>query len=95
MSTRQSRTRTRQFTDAAQKNAQYHLTLFSNYVRKQSNDRRLKVLGIKERRQRQRQQLRDGILSVAREVARTEGWQGVTIRKIDGSVETDEPVSIV
>ena len=49
-------------------------------------------MGIKERRQRQRQQLRDGILSAAREVARTEGWQGVTIRKIAGLVEYSPPV---
>ena len=49
-------------------------------------------MGIKERRQRQRQQLRDGILSAAREVARAEGWQAVTIRRIAGIVEYSPPV---
>lgn len=49
-------------------------------------------MGIKERRQRQRQQLRDGILSAAREVARAEGWQAVTIRKIAGLIEYSPPV---
>ena len=49
-------------------------------------------MGIKERRQRQRQQLRDGILSAAREVARTEGWGAVTIRKIAARIEYSPPV---
>jgi AcrR family transcriptional regulator len=49
-------------------------------------------LGIKERRQRQRQQLRDGILSAAREIARAEGWQAVTIRRIAGLIEYSPPV---
>ena len=49
-------------------------------------------MGIKERRQRQRQQLRDGILSAAREIARAEGWQAVTIRRIAGLIEYSPPV---
>ena len=49
-------------------------------------------MGIKERRQRQRQQLRDGILAAAREIASTEGWRGVTIRKIAARVEYSPPV---
>jgi AcrR family transcriptional regulator len=49
-------------------------------------------LGIKERRERERRQLRDGILSAAREVASTEGWRAVTIRKIAGLVEYSPPV---
>lgn len=49
-------------------------------------------MGIKERRQRQRQQLRDGILSAAREVASTEGWRAVTIRKIASLIEYSPPV---
>jgi AcrR family transcriptional regulator len=49
-------------------------------------------LGIKERRQRQRQQLREGILSAAREIARAEGWQAVTIRRIAGLIEYSPPV---
>ena len=49
-------------------------------------------MGIKERRQRQRQQLREGILSAAREIASTEGWQAVTIRRIAGLIEYSPPV---
>jgi AcrR family transcriptional regulator len=49
-------------------------------------------MGIKERRQRQRQHLRDGILSAAREIASTEGWRAVTIRKIAGLIEYSPPV---
>lgn len=49
-------------------------------------------MGIKERRQRQRQQLREGILSAAREIASVEGWQAVTIRKIAGRIEYSPPV---
>ena len=50
------------------------------------------VLGIKERRQRQRQQLKESILSAAREIASAEGWQAVTIRRIAGIVEYSPPV---
>ncbi len=49
-------------------------------------------MGIKERRQRQRQQLREGILAAAREIARSEGWRAVTIRKIAGLIEYSPPV---
>jgi AcrR family transcriptional regulator len=49
-------------------------------------------LGIKERRQRQRQELRSGILSAAREIASTEGWQSVTIRRIAERIEYSPPV---
>ena len=49
-------------------------------------------MGIKERRQRQRQQLRDGILSAAREIASAEGWRAVTIRRIAERVEYSPPV---
>ncbi len=49
-------------------------------------------MGIKERRLRQRQHLRDGILSAAREIASTEGWRAVTIRKIAGLIEYSPPV---
>ena len=49
-------------------------------------------MGIKERRQRQRQQLREGILAAAREIASAEGWQAVTIRKIAGIIEYSPPV---
>jgi AcrR family transcriptional regulator len=49
-------------------------------------------LGIRERRQRQRQQLRSGILAAAREIAASEGWRAVTIRKIAARVEYSPPV---
>ncbi len=49
-------------------------------------------MGIKERRQRQRETLRSGILAAAREIASTEGWRAVTIRKIAARVEYSPPV---
>jgi AcrR family transcriptional regulator len=49
-------------------------------------------LGIKERRRRQREELRGGILAAAREIASAEGWQAVTIRKIAGLIEYSPPV---
>ena len=49
-------------------------------------------MGIKERRQRQRQELRAGILAAAREIASSEGWQAVTIRKIAALIEYSPPV---
>jgi AcrR family transcriptional regulator len=49
-------------------------------------------LGIKERKERQRQELRSGILAAAREVASAEGWRAVTIRKIASIVEYSPPV---
>ena len=49
-------------------------------------------MGLKERRQRQRQELRAGILAAAREIASSEGWQAVTIRKIAALIEYSPPV---
>jgi AcrR family transcriptional regulator len=49
-------------------------------------------LGIKERRQRQRQELRRSILAAAREIASTEGWPSVTIRKIAERIEYSPPL---
>ena len=49
-------------------------------------------MGIKERRQRQRDEVRGGLLAAAREIASTEGWQAVTIRKIAGLIEYSPPV---
>ncbi len=49
-------------------------------------------MGIKERRQRERQQLKNGILAAAREIAATEGWRAVTIRKIAERIEYSPPV---
>ena len=49
-------------------------------------------MGIKERRQRQRREVRGGILAAAREIAASEGWRAVTIRKIAGRIEYSPPV---
>ena len=49
-------------------------------------------MGIRERRQRQRQELRGGILAAAREIASTEGWRAVTIRRIAERIEYSPPV---
>ncbi len=49
-------------------------------------------MGIKERKERQRQELRSGILSAAREIASAEGWRAVTIRKIAAIIEYSPPV---
>ena len=49
-------------------------------------------MGIKERRQRHRQELRDSILAAAREIATNEGWGAVTIRRIAGLIEYSPPV---
>ena len=49
-------------------------------------------MGIKERRERQRREVRGGILSAAREIAAGEGWRAVTIRKIAERIEYSPPV---
>ncbi len=49
-------------------------------------------MGIKERRERQRRELRGSILSAAREIASEEGWGAVTIRKIAGRIEYSPPM---
>ena len=49
-------------------------------------------MGIRERRQRQRQELRSGILAAAREIANNEGWGAVTIRRIAERIEYSPPV---
>jgi AcrR family transcriptional regulator len=49
-------------------------------------------MGIRERRQRQKETLRSGILTAAREIASAEGWRAVTIRKIAARVEYSPPV---
>ena len=49
-------------------------------------------MGIKERKERQKQELRAGILAAAREIASEEGWQAVTIRKIAALIEYSPPV---
>ena len=49
-------------------------------------------MGIKERKERQRRDVRNGILAAARETASREGWQSVTIRKIAERIEYSPPV---
>jgi len=49
-------------------------------------------LGIRERRERQRREVRGGILAAARDIAASEGWRAVTIRKIAGRIEYSPPV---
>ncbi|GAC1662999.1 MAG: hypothetical protein PVS3B1_38670 [Ktedonobacteraceae bacterium] len=44
-------------------------------------------MGSEERRQREQQELKRRILTTAREIARTEGWNAVTLRKIADRIE--------
>ena len=44
-------------------------------------------MGIKQRRERERQEIRQRILSAAREIAAEEGWQAVTTRKVAERIE--------
>ena len=44
-------------------------------------------MGTKERRERERQTTREGILEGARQIAQNEGWSGVTIRKVADYIE--------
>ncbi len=48
-------------------------------------------MGIKQRREREKQEVRQGILTAAREIARQEGWQSVTIRKVAERIEYSPP----
>src|SRR5262245_12070354 len=48
-------------------------------------------MGIKERRDRERQELKQAILTSAREIAAAEGWQAVTIRKVADRIEYSPP----
>lgn len=44
-------------------------------------------MGTKERRERERQATREGILEGARQIAQSEGWSNVTIRKVADYIE--------
>ena len=44
-------------------------------------------MGIKQRRERERQEIRQRILSAAREIAAEEGWQAVSTRKVAERIE--------
>ena len=48
-------------------------------------------MGIKQRREREKQEVRQGILTAAREIARQEGWQSVTVRKVAERIEYSPP----
>ncbi|MBN9393343.1 MAG: TetR/AcrR family transcriptional regulator [Chloroflexi bacterium] len=44
-------------------------------------------MGIKERRHREKQITREAILSASRQIARTQGWTALTIRKVAEQIE--------
>jgi len=48
-------------------------------------------MGIKQRRERERQAIRQSILSAARQIAVEEGWQAVTTRKVAERIEYSQP----
>src|SRR5947209_18721130 len=48
-------------------------------------------MGIKQRREREKQEVRQGIRTAAPEIARQEGWQSVTIRKVAERIEYSPP----
>ncbi len=48
-------------------------------------------MGVKERRDRERQELKHAILEAARGIAAAEGWQAVTIRKVAERIEYSPP----
>lgn len=49
-------------------------------------------MSIKERRKREKEELRQQILDVAKEIAVNDGWQNVTIRKICNQIKYTAPV---
>jgi len=49
-------------------------------------------MGLKQRREREKQAMRQGILEAARHLARQEGWSAVTIRKIAEQIEYSPPI---
>ena len=48
-------------------------------------------MGTKERRDRERQELRQAILRASRDIAAQEGWQSVSIRKVAERIEYSPP----
>ena len=48
-------------------------------------------MGTKERRERERQELRQAILAAAHHIAGEEGWQSVSIRKVADRIEYSPP----
>ncbi len=55
-------------------------------------DERSMTVGSKQRRERERQELRQAILTAARDIAAREGWQAVTIRKVAEAIEYTPPM---
>lgn len=49
-------------------------------------------MSLKQRREREKLAMRQGILEAARQLARTEGWSAVTIRKIADRIEYSPPM---
>lgn len=48
-------------------------------------------MGIVERRERLKKQVRSDIIKTAKEIAREDGWQAVSIRKIADVIEYSPP----
>jgi AcrR family transcriptional regulator len=48
-------------------------------------------MGTKQRRERERQEIRQSILSAAQQIAAEEGWQAVTTRKVADRIEYSQP----
>ena len=48
-------------------------------------------MGVKERREREKQELKQSILDAAREIASQDGWQAVTIRRVAEMIEYSPP----
>lgn len=48
-------------------------------------------MGIKQRRERERQEIRQSILAAARRIAAEEGWHAVTTRKVAELIEYSQP----
>ncbi|GCF11694.1 TetR/AcrR family transcriptional regulator [Dictyobacter arantiisoli] len=49
-------------------------------------------MGIKERREREKQVTRESILTAAHKIARLEGWPALTIRKVADEIEYSAPM---
>src|SRR5215469_12023580 len=64
------------------------LLLYPNIVRKGNI---AKAMGIKQRREREKQEVQQAILSAARQIALQDGWQAVTIRKVADRIDYSPP----
>jgi AcrR family transcriptional regulator len=66
----------------------YVLHSYLNIVRKENT---YKAVSIKQRREREKQEIRQAILSAARQIALQDGWQAVTIRRVADRIEYSPP----